>query len=637
MLRGIHKASSTWLGKGLMALVMGLLVISFAIWGINDIFRGFGLNSVATIGDTEISIEQFRQYYTDKLQQFGRQIGRALTPDQARTLGLDRQIVAQLVAETTLDEQSRKLRLGLSNANIGKRITEDPSFRGVNGQFDRNRFELLIRNAGFSEPRYVEQERRSILRRQIAASVTGDVQVPQSTLAMINQFANEKRSIEYIALNATLAGDVPQPTPEELSKYFEDRKVLFRAPEYRKITLLALTPADIAKPDEVSDADAKSYYESRQSSFGTPEKRELHQMIFPNEQEAAAARERLLKDATFADIVKERGLKDSDVDLGLVAKSDIIDPAVADAAFALKSGEVSAPIKGGFGTVLVQVGKIEPGAQKSYEDVVAQIKKELAESRARNDLNSLRDKIEDERAAGSTLAETAKKLGLKAVNIEAVDRAGNGPDGTPVPGIPKSPDVIGSVFAGDPGVDNEALQLPNSGLLWYDVTGVTKSHDRALDEVKDQVTTRWHDDEVAKRLQAKSDEMLGKLKAGTSLAEVASVNGLKVESANGLQRRRPAGFLSSRVIDAAFKTAKDAVGSSEGETPTQRFVFRVTEVNDAPLDTSSPDMKQVAGSLQSAIGDDLMGEYIARLESDYGVSINQQALNQVVGGGSQQQ
>ena len=637
MLRGIHKASSTWLGKGLMALVMGLLVISFAIWGINDIFRGFGLNSVATIGDTEISIEQFRQYYTDKLQQFGRQIGRALTPDQARTLGLDRQIVAQLVAETTLDEQSRKLRLGLSNANIGKRITEDPSFRGVNGQFDRNRFELLIRNAGFSEPRYVEQERRSILRRQIAASVTGDVQVPQSTLAMINQFANEKRSIEYIALNATLAGDVPQPTPEELSKYFEDRKVLFRAPEYRKITLLALTPADIAKPDEVSDADAKSYYESRQSSFGTPEKRELHQMLFPNEQEAAAARERLLKDATFADIVKERGLKDSDVDLGLVAKSDIIDPAVADAAFALKSGEVSAPIKGGFGTVLVQVGKIEPGAQKSYEDVVAQIKKELAESRARNDLNSLRDKIEDERAAGSTLAETAKKLGLKAVNIEAVDRAGNGPDGTLVAGIPKSPDVIGSVFAGDPGVDNEALQLPNSGLLWYDVTGVTKSHDRALDEVKDQVTTRWHDDEVAKRLQAKSDEMLGKLKAGTSLAEVASVNGLKVESANGLQRRRPAGFLSSRVIDAAFKTAKDAVGSSEGETPTQRFVFRVTEVNDAPLDTSSPDMKQVAGSLQSAIGDDLMGEYIARLESDYGVSINQQALNQVVGGGSQQQ
>ena len=75
MLRGIHKASSTWLGKGLMAGVMGFLVISFAIWGIGDIFRGFGRNAVATIGGTEISIEQFRQFYNERLQQLGRQIG----------------------------------------------------------------------------------------------------------------------------------------------------------------------------------------------------------------------------------------------------------------------------------------------------------------------------------------------------------------------------------------------------------------------------------------------------------------------------------------------------------------------------------------------------------------------------------
>src|SRR5512139_169101 len=226
MLRGIHKATSNWLGKAIMAGVMGLLVISFAIWGIGDIFRGFGLNSVAKIGGTEISIEQFRQYYTDKLQQLGRQVGRAITPDQARGLGLDRQILAQMLAETALDEQTRKLRLGLSNEDIARRITNDPSFRGLNGQFDRNRFEQLIRNAGFSEPRYVEQERRTILRRQIAVSVSGDVTLPSTTLAAINQFQNEKRSIEYIALHAAQAGEIPEPTPEVLSKYFEDRKVL---------------------------------------------------------------------------------------------------------------------------------------------------------------------------------------------------------------------------------------------------------------------------------------------------------------------------------------------------------------------------------------------------------------------------
>ena len=100
MLRGIHKASSTWLGRAVMAVIMGGLVISFAIWGIGDIFRGFGLNSAAKIGNTEISIEQFRQYYNDRLQQLSRQLGRPITPDQARALGIDRQMLGQLVAET---------------------------------------------------------------------------------------------------------------------------------------------------------------------------------------------------------------------------------------------------------------------------------------------------------------------------------------------------------------------------------------------------------------------------------------------------------------------------------------------------------------------------------------------------------
>src|SRR5499433_876929 len=145
MLRGLRKASSNWLGKAVMAGVVGFLVISFAIWGIGDIFRGFGRNAVATIGDTEISIEQFRQFYNERLQQLGRQLGRPITPDEARARGLDRQLLGQLIAETTLDEQARKLRLGISDEEIAQRIRSDPSFRGPTGQFDRTRFEQLIR------------------------------------------------------------------------------------------------------------------------------------------------------------------------------------------------------------------------------------------------------------------------------------------------------------------------------------------------------------------------------------------------------------------------------------------------------------------------------------------------------------
>ena len=127
---------------------------------------------------------------------------------------------------------------------------------------------------------------------------------------------------------------------------------------------------------------------------------------------AAAARERIAKGLSFTELAKERGLKDSDIDLGIVAKSAVIDPAVADAAFALKSGEVSQPVKGTFGTVLVEVSKIEPGIAKTYEAVAAQIKRELAESKAKADIGNLRDKLEDERASGSTLAEASRDVAL---------------------------------------------------------------------------------------------------------------------------------------------------------------------------------------------------------------------------------
>ena len=636
MLRGIHKASSTWLGKALMAAVMGFLVVSFAIWGIGDMFRGFTRNDVATIGGTEISIEQFRQYYSERLQQLGRQIGRPITPDDARARGLDRQLLGQLIAETTVDEQAKRLRLGASDADIAQRIADDPSFRGPSGKFDRTRFEQIIRQAGFTESRFVDQQRRAVLRRQIAQSITGDMKVPATVMVAINQYQNEKRRIEYVALGAAQAGDVPTPTPEELSKYFEERKTLFRAPEYRKITVLALAPADLAKPNGVSDEDAKSYFQQRKDSYGKPEKRELRQIVFPNAEDAAAARERIAKGATFEEIAKDRGVSASDTDLGTVAKSEIIDPIVADAAFALKSGEVSAPVKGRFGTVLLQVGKVEAGEEKGYDQVATQIKNEIAESRVKSEIGGLRDKIEDERAAGSTLAEAAKKLGLKAVNIDAVDRSGRAPDGKPVAGLPQTPNVINAAFTSDVGVDTEALQLPSGGYLYFDVTGITPSRERALDEVKDQVATRWRDDEIAKRLQTKSDDLLAKLKAGTAFGQVAIDAGLKVENAADLQRGKPGGFIPAKLVEAVFRTPKGVPGAAQGNNETERFIFQVTDVTDPAFDANSQQGKAITDVLQNSYTDDVVAEYIARLENEFGVTVNQPALNQVIGGATQQ-
>src|SRR6188472_4303799 len=172
MLRGMRKASSNWLGKTIMAIVMGVLIISFGVWGIADIFKGFGQSTVAKVGGTEISLNEFRQIYTDRLQQIGRQFGRPLTPEQARTFGLDRQVLQQTIAEAALDEEARRMGLGQSDAEIMRAIYADPNFRGVSGNFDPARFQATIRQFGFTEQKYIAEQRRVSLRRQIAGTVT---------------------------------------------------------------------------------------------------------------------------------------------------------------------------------------------------------------------------------------------------------------------------------------------------------------------------------------------------------------------------------------------------------------------------------------------------------------------------------
>jgi peptidyl-prolyl cis-trans isomerase D len=630
MLRGIQKASSNWLGKAVLTIVMGLLVISFAVWGIGDIFRGFGQSTLATIGSTEISIEQFRNYYTERMNQLGRQLGRPVTPTQARALGLDRQIVGQYVAETALDERARELGLGISDAQIASRITSDPNFRGLNGEFDRNRFEQMIRNAGYNENTYVSEQRKLTVRRQIALSVSGDIAAPETVVKAIFRFQNEKRAADMITLGAAQAGEIAKPDEETLKKYFEDRKILFRAPETRKVTLLSLTPADVARWETVPDADARKYYDAQKDEYGTPERRQLRQIVFPKKEDAQAASERIKAGTSFADIVKERGLKDSDTELGTVAKKDVIDPAVADAAFALKADEVSAPVQGRFGTVLVQAVKIEPAVQKPYEAVADSIKRKIAEDKARTEIGDLRDKIEDERAAGSTLEETARKLNLKVISLEAIDRSGRDAKGEPIKDLPRGAELVRAIFASDVGVENDPMQLPNGGYLWYDVAGITPSRDRTLDEVKDQVETRWRDNEIAERLKAKAEEMVTKLKSGTPLAQMASGAGLTVASVKDLQRGKQAEGVSAKVVDAIFKTAKGGAGSSEGDKADTHIVFTVTDVTVPEADAAQ--MKQIATALTGAYSEDLVNQYVSRLEKDIGVRINEQALNQVTGG-----
>jgi peptidyl-prolyl cis-trans isomerase D len=311
------------------------------------------------------------------------------------------------------------------------------------------------------------------------------------------------------------------------------------------------------------------------------------------------------------------------------------DPAIAEAAFALPVNEVSQPVKGTLVTALLKVSKIETGSTANYESVAADIKRAMASDRARAAMQDLRNKIEDERGGGANIAEAAQKLGLKALVIDAVDRSGRAPDGTPVSGLPQGVDIISAAFASDVGVENETMQI-NGGEVWFDVLGITPSRERSLEEVKGLVETRWRGEQMATRLRAKATALVEKLNAGTAFTDAASADGLKIEKSVPFKRNATLNGLPPKAVETAFRTAKDNAALAEGTEASDWFVFKVVEVMAPPVDAASEDAKKLSETVQRAMGEELIAQYVAQLQTDLGVSVNDSALAIATGAASSQ-
>lgn len=617
-----------------MSLMFGVLIVSFGIWGIADMFKGYGSSSLATVGKTEISTEQFRSLLTDKLQQISRQFGRPLNMDQARAFGIDRQLLQQSIAEAALDEQARRLGLAMSDAEIVRVISSDPTFAGLNGKFDPQRFALALRQFNYTEPRYIAEQRRVSLRRELVGSFTAGINPSNTQLDALSRFQNEQRTIEYVKLGPDQAGTIDAPSNEALTTYFDDRKTLFRAPEYRKVGYLVISPDALAKSTVVSDDDARKVFDSHREDYVKPERRDVLQISFQSPADAKAARDRIAGGLSFDDLAKEMKLSASDMDLGLISRDSLSDKTIADAAFSLPLNEVSQPVTGTLATVLMKVIKIEPASTPTYESLADSIKKQIAADRARADFDDLRNKIEDERSGGANIVEAAKKFGLTAVTVD-IDRSGRTADGKQAD-LPKGVDVVAAAFGSDVGVENDPLTFPG-GEVWFDVLGVTPSHDRSLDEVKDQVTARWRDDQIATRLRAKATDLTDKLNKGGVFATEAASAGLKVEKSPVFTREVKLNGLPDQVVDAAFRTAKDSAAQAQGATDNQFVVFKVVDVTDPKTDLNSDATKKLKDAVTANLTDEQIGQYVAHLERDIGVTINQSAFAVATGAASSNQ
>jgi len=630
MLEGMRRASKSWLGKTVVTILFGILILSFAIWGIGDIFRGIGVSNVAKVGDVEISTETYRAAYQTQLQNLQRETRRAITSDQARAVGVDRAVLSRLISDAALDQRAKSMGLAMAERDIAQAIVNDPTFHGATGQFDRQRFNDALREAGYpSEQRFVQEQRQTYVRRELALSIAGEAQAPRALLEAVHQYDAETRSVEFFVLPASKIDPVGAPTEDALKDYYETNKASFRAPEYRRVTILAVSPATLADPARISDADARALYEQSKARYSQPERRDVQQIVYPTEAEARAALEKAKAGAAFEALAAERGLSDKDVSLGFITWGEFANPAVAQAAFALKEGEIGEPLQTAFGHALLRVRKIAPQSTKPFEEVASDAKREIAERRARDEAMKARDRIEDQRTSGKTLAEAASALNLQARAIDALDQLGQDRDGAPVADLPERADLLRAIFASDIGVDNDVLNTRDNGYVWFEIAAIDPARDRTLAEVRDRVVKAWTEEETDRALQRKAAEFIKRIEAGESVEAVAKVAGLEAQLAPDVKRSGSQSLPPSAVA-RAFSIGVGAVASAANGP--ERVVFKVLDSATPPFDGDSPFITAIAPRLRDAITEDILQQFIARTQEDIGVRINEAAVRMVVGG-----
>lgn len=631
MLQGIRDATQHWLGKIILTVIFTLLIAGVGIYGVEEFFRGGASNRVATVGSTPITAEQVRQAYQNQLQRYQAQLKRALTPDQARMLGLDRQVMSQLITEAALDQKTHDLGLAVPDAAVIRAIHEEKSFQNAQGQFEPQLFYQTLQRAGLNEGLFVREQRSVIARLQLAEAVSSDLHVPVAMREAVHRYTTERRAAAYLMLTPSTAGQIPDPTDDELKTWYEANKSGFRAPEFRAANLLVVEPDALAKPDAISESDARAAYGLNKDRYGSPEKRTIQQIVFPDAAAAEAARKAIEDGSkTFEAIATERGTDDKDLTLGTLTKSELFDKAVADAAFALPEGGVSQPVQGRFGTVLLRVTKIEPGTVKPFEEVEGEIRKGLALARARDSIETTRDAIEDQRAGAKPLSDIATERGLKLVVVKAVDPQGKDPSGRKDTDIPDAETVLPALFRAEIGGDNEPLRTKTGGYIWYDVTNIDPAHDKPLDEVKDAVKAGWTAAETAKRLQAKGRELADKVNKGASMEDAAKEVGVNPQDVQDLARNQPKDMLTADDVNLIFATPVGKAGSAAAGDA--RAVFKVTAATVPAFVADSPSDKTITQSFQAALADDVLSQFIAEVQKNAGVKVDAAALRRAIGG-----
>lgn len=607
-------------------LLIGLLIIAFGLWGIADTFTGFSNSEIASVGDNKIERQEFQVRYVQQTREFSRQLGTPLSAADAQNLGISQQVLINMMGSAALQQAAEELGLGYSDEAIAQTILNDPSFAGLNGEFDEPTFRAVLAQNGLNEKLFVEDQRRFHITNQLTEASIDQGLVPKKLVEGLYQHFLERRVANYMILTLNQTDETGEPTVEELETFFNETKLRFAQPETRSGHALVVSPARFAELITIDRATLEEEYELTMNDYVVEEKRKIDQLVLADDSEADQVRTLLADNVPFVEIVAAVGQTLENSDLGEVARDDMISADLAETAFAMEQGDVSDVIEGPLGYVVLRVRDIKPGATLPLEVVEDQLRQRIIYDRALEDMLAFTETVEDELAGGETLENIGQRFDLDVIKINNIANNGKTPDDLQPAILARYDTLAGLLFESAIGEDIPMQEMEDGTFIWLRLNDITPTQVPPLDNVRAAVVAEWKIDERSKLLQAMAEHMV---KVGNETGSFKSAaEGFKRKPlvSEPMTRQVSNDTFSEDAVGRLFTIDKDKFTWASVGFGGEIIVMQVTDIIDAEL-TDSAAREIIFDGERRKYHADLTNQFVQSLQQNFGVNINQRNLD----------
>lgn len=618
-------------------ILLILLILAFGVWGVGDMVRSGARNTaVATVGERDITSDEFRRAMNVEAENMRRVMGDTFTPQMLQHPIAYGHVIRKIIKQALLQQESEALGLIASDADVVRRIRSNPNFHDNKGNFDKTIFEAMLRNANMSEKTYVDYLRRDMGVTLLVDTLTAIPPVSDTAAMTVLEAREEGRYVTFYSLKPSLVSNVPQPDEAQIKEYYESHGQDFTAPEFRTISYVTITSGSVGAV-KVPDEEIKAFYNDHIDNYNRPERRKVEQLLYSSQETAYKARALLKSGRPIEQIARETGaLNQGSLSLGMVERHNILENA-AEAVFTLPDGGITDPVQSAFGWHIFRVTGIEPPSVAPLEEVRPALEKELKQRKADEALGTMVNQLQDALAGGMPLQEAAREFGLKVTTIGPVNRQGETLDNAKSTEIPDLDNFLEVAFKTDEKTESPLATSKGGVSYIVRVDKTIPERLRALDEVKGLVVSNWQRDERGKRLAALAKEIGDRFAQPADRAAVIAKYNLQAVSTTMIKRNtHVAGDLSlpaPLVADVFARKPQEGTKAYQGRNGDYLLGVLASVV---PAGSPEKDPKlaaslaEIKNTLQAAAANEIVDQYTLYLEKKYPVSVHQQVIEAVL-------